>query len=645
MYFSKENKDFLFSSSVEKLSEKMKSIPEFKEWIINAKVSEDRIYYDFCKPNKGNVFECNILDYFIPKFIRRLLISEFEKQGLIIEPLPHVIDFSVYKLISAFNDTWDIYHRYDFIIKHKFKELSINLGSEYTLISKSNIEYKEEFKSVKHIENNSNYIYSYSTISKGDKKRIVANFEIKQTLNATKPIRLQYKNRYNQVFNFYNEHVKIIQRNELCFVSNGLQNAYFRDIFKINILENKMVFKNEKTDINPITGMRDYGIFKSSPKALENQFIFIYENNNDANELYKYLKNGYKNFPGLERYVGVPVTLSDKKGFSYSGKNIETAYQEFETTYLTENYYPNLFAIVIGKFDKNKTTEEKTNEYYNIKNALLKKGISSQFINQEHIRQSTNFNYHLPNIAIGIVAKLGGIPWRLKNSIKKDLIIGFNQFRLDNNQFIGSSVFFTNEGLLENVYSYSSVNSESEMIQLLKNSIQQYIESNTEIYRLIIHYYKPNNNKETKRIEKLLYDELKLNIPYAIIEINDTKTQSDICFDVDYNMGMPISGTYIKVGRDEYLLFNNTRHIEKPLTMVTDELPIKIKIHFADNSGFSHNELISQIYEFSRLIWKGLKQRSQPATTIYAKLIANFSAHLGGVIPSNELTTHTPWFI
>lgn len=108
---------------------------------------------------------------------------------------------------------------------------------------------------------------------------------------------------------------------------------------------------------------------------------------------------------------------------------------------------------------------------------------------------------------------------------------------------------------------------------------------------------------------------------------------------------MPISGTYVEIGQDEYLLFNNTRHIDRPLTRITDELPIKIKIHHADNSGFSLSEIISQIYEFSRLVWKGLKQRSQPATIIYSKLIADFSAHFNGDIPSNELTKHTPWFV
>mgnify|MGYP003295522690 CR=1 FL=1 len=270
---------------------------------------------------------------------------------------------------------------------------------------------------------------------------------------------------------------------------------------------------------------------------------------------------------------------------------------------------------------------------------------SSQFIHEQHIRQASTFNYHLPNIAIGILAKSGGIPWRLQNHIQKELIIGFNQIKNNDNKFIGSSVFFTNEGVLQNVYAYPEKSSESEMISVLRTSILEYIRLNKDIHRLVIHYYKTQSERESKKIEQLLYDELHINIPYAIVEINDSKSQMDICFDADYNMGMPISGSYVNLGKNEYLLFNNTRHIERPITKVSDELPIKVKIHFADNGGFSHNELISQIYEFSRLIWKGLKQRSQPATTIYAKLIAEFSAHFGGDIPQNDITLHSPWFI
>ena len=126
----------------------------------------------------------------------------------------------------------------------------------------------------------------------------------------------------------------------------------------------------------------------------------------------------------------------------------------------------------------------------------MQKGIPSQFVNEAHIRQTTSFNYHLPNIAIGILAKLGGIPWRLKNHLQKELVIGFNQVRLGEEAFIGSSVFFTNEGLLENVHSYPKSSAPEGMIELLRNSILQYMEKNGDIDRLVIHYYKTNSNKK-----------------------------------------------------------------------------------------------------------------------------------------------------
>ena len=54
---------------------------------------------------------------------------------------------------------------------------------------------------------------------------------------------------------------------------------------------------------------------------------------------------------------------------------------------------------------------------------------------------------------------------------------------------------------------------------------------------------------------------------------------------------------------------------------------------------------ITQVYEFSRIYWKGLKQRSQPVTTEYSKLIADFSSKFGGEIPENTVAQTTPWFI
>ena len=638
LFFSKTDQSLDFCLRKKELAQKLKD-EGFNSWC-HDKNDDDKIYFGFNVPKSENIYSCLIHKYFIPKYLRFILKNEFLNRGMIVNYHPKISDLSVYMKKES-GSAWDKYYRFDIMIRDAKSELSISIGSEDTLISNKKIPYNTIYKTVKYVGDD-NLIKNYEN---QEMCRFVANREIRQTLGYNSPRKLQYKNNYELISDFYNNNIRDINNVNIRFTSVGLRNTELREVSKVRLLENKMVFKDEKVDINPITGMRDFGVFKTSPKAYDTQFIFFYKNRDDANSLYGYLKNGYKNFPGLERYVGIPIVVSNLKGFCYENSKIEEEYERFEKEKLTDTYYNNLFAIVIGDFDKNNTDDERTDSYYNIKKLLLQKGIPSQFVNETHIRQAMVFNYHLPNIAIGILAKLGGIPWKLKNHPQKELVIGFNQAKLEDEGYIGSSVFFTNEGLLENVYSYPKSSSPKEMIDLLRSSILSYMETNGDIDRLVIHYYKTNSNKETKEIERLLYDELKINVSYAIVEINDSKSQNDICFDVDYSWGMPVSGTYVEIGQNEYLLFNNTRYIDRPLTKVSDELPIKIKIHHADNGGFSHSDLVSQIYEFSRLVWKGLKQRSQPATTIYSKLIADFSAHFNGEIPSNELTKHTPWFV
>ncbi|WP_169703036.1 argonaute/piwi family protein [Candidatus Kuenenia stuttgartensis] len=309
-----------------------------------------------------------------------------------------------------------------------------------------------------------------------------------------------------------------------------------------------------------------------------------------------------------------------------------------------DNDYYNYAAVIIGPFSKYESDEEEEKTYYEIKKLLLDKGITSQFIANKTVR-SGNFNYCLPNIAIAILAKLGGIPWKLNTKKYNDLVIGYNYKKLQDQKWIGSAVFFDNEGRLGRIYGFSEERAGEDLISHLKIAIDDYSKSIGSPDRLTIHYYKPPRKDEIKNFEQVIYNKLNLDIPFALTEVNDTKSKSDICFDTEYDMGMPESGTYVKIGKDEYLLFNNNRYEKEPVRKVKDELPIKVKIFHADVGGFSHREILSQVYEFSRLNWKGLMQTSQPVTTKYSKMIADFSLHFNGEISENKISQKTPWFI
>lgn len=646
---SKSSDFSLIGSKTEWIRNKLQKeyIPTFEVWLKKERIDNDKDFlcFDFSEDNEKDSFSIHLNTEAIQRFKTKIFVQElanfFIKKGFYVEPSRRVGDFSIYQRIGDFNPNpeYEQYRRIDFKWKYNREELSYNIGSESTLISREKKDFEE---GAKIINEETQLIYNCY-----NKDNIVQRKSFpKERINQGTPIRFSYKESFQNLKEFAKNYLNEFNSKFFEIDKFGLKTLPPSDVQEIFRRQNIMAFGGGKTSVNAAVGMREFGPFEKISNAYNIKFLFIYQNRDDANNLYLYLRNGLKHFPGLLSYIGIPVTLPEQnqKGLKY--ENTTTLTQELQR-FLHNEYKDNInsetLAIIIGPFKKYESDEEESEVYYRVKKLLLEKGISSQFINSTTIKD-LNFHYALPNIAVAILAKLGGKPWKLTNKKYNELIIGFNTIKFQENSFIGSAVFFDNEGRLGKVHGFPQADSR-ELIRHLKNAILEYTTISGEPDRLVIHYYKPAQKRELMNIELLLKEELNLPIPFAVVEINDSKTKMDICFDMEFKMGMPESGIYVKVGRNEYLLFNNNRYKKDTVRSIEEVLPIKVKISFADTAGFHHRELITQVYEFSRIYWKGLKQQSQPVTTKYAKMIANFSSRFNGEIPNNIVAQNTPWFI
>ena len=103
----------------------------------------------------------------------------------------------------------------------------------------------------------------------------------------------------------------------------------------------------------------------------------------------------------------------------------------------------------------------------------------------------------------------------------------------------------------------------------ITKAIKEYRVINPDLTRLIIHFYKVMNQKE-----------LKLDIPIFIVTINKTASSDIVIFDRDWAELMPLSGTYLNVNKNTFLLCNNTRHSDKNNSK-TDSYPFFVKLKFA----------------------------------------------------------------
>src|SRR5690606_21957948 len=121
--------------------------------------------------------------------------------------------------------------------------------------------------------------------------------------------------------------------------------------------------------------------------------------------------------------------------------------------------------------------------------------------------------------------------------------------------------------------------------------------------KVVIHFYKEMRYEELKPIMDGMH-KLELKIPLYILNINKTETKDLIAYDLNWNKKlMPLSGTYIRVDHNEFLLFNNARYLNSNKYSDTEgyPFPIKIKISSPNKDAFDDAnvvlELLTQVYQ------------------------------------------------
>ncbi len=460
-------------------------------------------------------------------------------------------------------------------------------------------------------------------------------------------------NKYTHIHNYINDFLKAYLYTEdfkkVALLSNdGFLKVNPENILNVASESNKLEFE----DGDGVVPKKD--IWRKKPyekqKNTNLQFIFIYhEKSKDAyDKAFSYFK-GNNDFYGISKFVNVPFHYNESNNIVLSdGDNtIDSIKDKFKN--FTPESDITYFAIYISPFTKEVKDPTDRKLYYKVKEALLNSFISSQVIEEETIFDK-GFKWSMTNIGIAILAKLGGIPWIIQTPFKRELIFGVGAFENQEHgvKYIGNTFCFSTDGHFKEFDCYSH----DEMF-LLAGDIELSIidfqkkHRNFRLERLIIHFYKTMSAKELKPIMKVL-ERLKLKIPIFIVSINKTDSEDYLVFDDDYSKKMPVSGTIVPIGNYQYLLCNNSRYSDIDNSTVDGfHLPIKIKLTCSEPEQLNDEvaqELIDQVYQFSRIYWKALKQQNLPVTIKYPEMVAQIAPHFkDGIIP--DYGKDNLWFL
>ncbi|GGW61388.1 argonaute-like protein [Winogradskyella epiphytica] len=589
----------------------------------------------------------------------------FQVKGFLVKP-NFISDTEIWLPSKKYDKTgqFNLFDRYSLKVQYKTvtKQMELLVTSGGTSkVYKQSVEELQESVSPKAFNwvIFENALYKFDELPSAGKRAYhkvfpVWNFDIRDALGETTeaPDKSNKYIKFKAAIDFfYKTYLNTEEFKKLIPIhSNGYIPVEEIRLGRVKSNSNQLLFGEGKTDIVPMNGMKNHGPFDfSDTSKIHFFFIFHKDDVKVAKKMDSFFRGTERGFGGLSKFIHTPYHT--EKGFSIMFEDRENPYSEIYQKVTEKHFEPDIqyIAIYISPFSKNTSDKESRKVYYKVKELLLKKGISSQVIDAEKVLSNEKYFYSLPNIAIAILAKLNGIPWRLDNTVKKELIVGVGAFKNPefNIKYIGSAFSFSNNGRF-NRFECFQQDQIKELAGSIIKSVKDYADLNPDIKRLVIHFYKTMNRDELQPIEMGL-KRLGLEIPVFIVSINKTESLDIVAFDVSWKDLMPLSGTYINIGYNKFLLFNNTRYSNNNFNFYDGfPFPIKLKIECTQKELVDDiktvRELIDQVYQFSRMYWKSVRQQNLPVTIKYPEMVAEMLPHFeGNEIP--EFGKDNLWFL
>jgi hypothetical protein len=435
---------------------------------------------------------------------------------------------------------------------------------------------------------------------------------------------------YNEITAFYNEYLASDEFRRIIPHEAKWKTAHPADVNRLTQTGRDLVFGEGHVSADIFGGLKANGPYLI-PGYKHTKIFMVYRESDlpAALKLKEYIekREGFGSLGAFTRIPfeydpGLDIVLKD-------GANSADQVHEIIQN-RTANPDCGYFAFYISPYTRFETQPANHEIYFKIKKIMLRRGIGLQVI--ERGKLFGNFAYSIANIGIAMIAKMGGIPWRLARTPGKELLIGFGAFKSKryNTQFVGSSLCFSSDGTFQEFNCFPADETWS-IAGSAEEALIAYRRNNPDVKRMVIHFYQKISRKQLKPIEDMLR-KLNFDIPVIVVRINKTFSRSQLVFEKTYSDKMPLNGSYIHLGRNEYLFCNNQRENEGSTPA---SLPLPLKIGLQSNREGLLNDaalverLMMQVYEFSFMHWRSVNQPNLPVTITYPEMLAKIFPFLG----------------
>lgn len=399
-----------------------------------------------------------------------------------------------------------------------------------------------------------------------------------------------------------------------------------------------------------------YGEVQGRPKF---GFVFPQRHKNDANNLYRALRNGVGYFRGFSNMFRVPfekdqvfpITGFDLRDYRDPHDSARAYADAILNWTSNRDVHPDLIFVLHPKTP----SWQEESPYHACKAALLAQGYLSQNVTLELVKNSAQFEWSVANIALAAFVKLGGIPWVVhRRSERQQFVIGVGRSELFNpatrkrERAIAFTICLRSDGVFKFSTFGNAAHSTQEYLSGLKAAVGEALgriaAEDLPVETLSLHLPKEFGREEAEVLKEVAQNHDK----ESRVQIHTLKVTDDDSFFVVDNAapdGVPARGTCVRIGERDFLLYTEGREEKQKWR---NRIPTALRVRYYDEDTPTSlvMDLVSQVFDLGQSNWRGFNALSRPVSILYSELIANLLGH--GIVPDERLkdTLSTKlWFL
>lgn len=414
------------------------------------------------------------------------------------------------------------------------------------------------------------------------------------------------------------------------------------------------LFAGERSSRSQFMGVKEHGPLAPAPEGAQLYFLYREQDRGLSQDLYRALTGeSFRTFPGFEEMFRFPIGRSNVTGMAIAGFTPGDLTAAADAVRQHANGRPAV-PVVITPFSSHDEDEVKKEPYWYLKHAFLSRGLPSQVVSLDLLKNSLSFKWAVSNVGLGIFAKLGATPWKVKPRTERCLIVGIGQAhcrhesgRID--KYLAYAVLTDSSGVYAEMRILGESSEEDAYLNQLRATLRATLtEYAPRFSSFVIHATFKIRRRELDAVRQVLGESETPEREGRLVAMKFNDDSKFFGYATAHNSRVPFESSFVQLDNNDYLVWFEGLQYHSPNVRKRYARPVHVSFEYPRGGipDVRKRDYLQDAINLSGANWRGFNAKSLPVSTYYAKLIARHIVHFQALgLPDVNFTHMPPWFL